>query len=416
MRTLVALMATVLALSAALGQDDPREAPLVRVEAEDSHAMHGLQVIERAEASGGRTVSYWEDPGTWLELDFDLPVAGDYLITVRYALNWPDTRRVLLLDGEEIGEVELATTGSWGDFRTLTLPVGPIQLPAGTVTLRLLNRDSLGLSLDWAAMHSPQALLADQPLGVAEREALTNTMLEALGEDATELLSHGSVELHTGATGAAWAAIGGHLLTTARDTAAPGGEVTRHSTAHHQIAVVTGAARFVAAVSDGQSLHIIVVLPEPSELALPAPVLSADGLRMVRARSNGETLHLPAGEWRHEGDYLEAGGLHITAAPAMTVGPWDDSGLAPVLRLRTVECGAGHVGAIRYSTRWGTDQPRVGLERSEDACVVRESVQRFPTLATFYGEGLFDLTIGADGAINFEDIRSGESISLREAE
>jgi hypothetical protein len=101
---------------------DGGEAPVVTVEAEDYAEISGLRVIERIEASGGLTVSYWEDPGTWLDLEFDLPVAGQYLISFRYSLNWPDTRRIVLLDGAELGEVELDTTGSWGTSRRSLSP------------------------------------------------------------------------------------------------------------------------------------------------------------------------------------------------------------------------------------------------------------------------------------------------------
>ena len=413
---LIAILTSALALSSAVAQVD---APMVIVEAEDYAEMHGLQVIQRAEASGGRTVSYWEDPGTWIDLRFDLPVAGEYLISIRYALNWADTRRVVLLGGDELGEVELQGTGSWGDFETITLPFEPLELPAGSVTLRLLNRDSRGLSLDWAAMHAPEAPLADHALSADEREEVMRRVTEAAGPETRQVLDFGEVQMHaTTAGGPAWARVGEHLLVSAR---APGSEaptILQRQTDHHQIAAMGGGQNeetLLIAITDGASLHLVALTDGTGELALPAPVIGDGGMRVVRARlSDGEDLHLPDGPWREETDYLETGGLHISAAPGMIVGPWDERGLEPELLLQTIECAGGNVGVVRFSPRWGTEKPHVGLESTEDGCVAREAMQRYPTLATFYDEGMFDLQIAADGTVAFHDLRSGESLVLRD--
>lgn len=417
MRWTLTVTILAVALPCAFAQADDPEAPLVLVEAEDYAEMHGLRVIERPEASGGLTVSYWEDPGSWLDLRFDLPVAGEYLISLRYALNWPDTRRIVLLDGEELGEVQFESTGSWGDFETITLPFGPVELPAGEVTVRLLNRDSRGFSLDWMALHAPEAPLADHPLSMEERADLRRQAVDAVGPGAEQLLHLGEVQFHAReAGGPAWALVAGHLLLTTGGPTDGQATVLRHETGHHQIALLQNGGRLLVAITDGATLHLVALADDAAQFSLPGPLLSAEGVRIVRARAHDEGLHLPAGEWSHETDYLEAGGLHISAAPAMIVRPWDEQGLAPEIGLQTVRCEAGHVAVARFATRWGTEHPGVGLETTDAGCVVRETAERHPTLATFYGEGMFDLRIAPDGKLTFDDLRSGETILLREGE
>ncbi|MGI5820275.1 MAG: hypothetical protein ACOX9R_19485 [Armatimonadota bacterium] len=112
----------------------------------------GLRVVRRDLASGGRTMSFWEDHGGWLDLRFDLPRAGEYQLRLHYALSHDSTRRVVLVNGEEVGEFELPGTGDWDTFVEATVAPGPLTLPAGEVVVRLLNRDSVGLSLDWMAL------------------------------------------------------------------------------------------------------------------------------------------------------------------------------------------------------------------------------------------------------------------------
>lgn len=128
---------------------------LLEVVAQGDPPPMGLQVVERGVASGGRAVSFWEDRGGWLDLRLDLPQAGEYSMTLRYALAADDTRRVVLIEGEEVGEFDLPGTGGWSAFVTVTAPLEPMELPAGEVVLRLLNRDSNGLCLDWLELHAP---------------------------------------------------------------------------------------------------------------------------------------------------------------------------------------------------------------------------------------------------------------------
>ncbi|MGM0494934.1 MAG: hypothetical protein ACQER1_18520, partial [Armatimonadota bacterium] len=115
-----------------------------------------VQVVDRPTASEGRAVSHWEDDGAWIDLKLDIPEAGRYLMTLRYGLAVDSTSRAVLIDGENVGEFELSSTRGWASFETVTPDLGPLSLPAGETILRLVNRDSAGLCLDWVALHGPE--------------------------------------------------------------------------------------------------------------------------------------------------------------------------------------------------------------------------------------------------------------------
>ena len=112
----------------------------------------GMRVVTREYASGGEAVSFWEDHGGWLDLEIEVPQQGDYHLALRYALTHDSTRRVVLVNGDEVGEFEVTGTGSWDIFQTATPMPEPVALPEGRIVLRLLNRDSVGLALDWVAL------------------------------------------------------------------------------------------------------------------------------------------------------------------------------------------------------------------------------------------------------------------------
>ncbi|MGC9316634.1 MAG: hypothetical protein ACP5KN_01190 [Armatimonadota bacterium] len=171
--------------------------PQIAIEAEDYVGVTGgtVRVLKREEASGGRCVSYWEEPGVAVTCRFEVAEAGEYCLTLRYACNWPDTRRRISIDGEVVPGLEgvlLPGTGSWADFSAMTV-AGPdggrarIPLGAGVHTLTLTNVDSRGLAWDRALLHGPEDLPADAPLSEEELRELA----EMLPEDVGRLLLEG---------------------------------------------------------------------------------------------------------------------------------------------------------------------------------------------------------------------------------
>ena len=150
------------------------ELPTITVEAEAYTEVTGgaVRVLSRGGASGGKHVSYWEEPGVAVTVAFEVAEAGDYCLTLKYSLNWDDTRRSIALDGEAVPGLENVTlpgTGGWDYFSAITV-AGPeggrVRLPltAGAHTLTLTNVDSRGLGWDAALLHDPALLVADAPL------------------------------------------------------------------------------------------------------------------------------------------------------------------------------------------------------------------------------------------------------------
>jgi hypothetical protein len=143
-----------------------------------------VRVLDRSEASGGRCVSYWEEPGVAVTCEFEVAEAGEYCLTLRYALNWPDTRRQVRIDGKVVSGLEdvlLRTTGFWSEFRMVTLAGDDggrarMSLQPGTHTLTVANVDSRGLAWDAAFLHDPETLMADAPLSDEELAEFANRL------------------------------------------------------------------------------------------------------------------------------------------------------------------------------------------------------------------------------------------------
>ncbi|NSW56174.1 MAG: carbohydrate-binding protein [Armatimonadetes bacterium] len=392
---------------------------LLRVEAEKWAAQGGgtVQVIERKEASGGKTVSYWEDPGPWLELAFDVPAEGEYVISLRYSLGWPDTRRELSLDGKSLGSVTLAGTGAWDAFEVATLDLPPLRLAAGRHVLRITNADSRGLSLDWVALHTREVLLADRKLSPDELAELEAAARRNVAPRQDAALKHGTVEFGFSETGqGVFAKIGDCLFATASEPETPGAQWTLHAVGQHRLGVVRGPDQGQLAfwISDGSNLFVVVKSRTKRDVALPAPVVSSDGMRTVEATTgDGERLLLSEAGIRWESNYLSMGGVHITASPGLTISSLSDGApQVPGLRLRLDQWQGMFIGAARLSTRWGTDRPSIGVGSRKDSFVVRETASRYPTLARFYGEGLFDLVFEPDGSARFTDLATGETLEI----
>jgi len=415
----VAAAACVLLLMGRGLADEPAGV-LVRGEAEVWSGQGGgsVRVLDRAQASGGKTVSYWEKPGVWLELTLDAPREAEYLLSLGYALAWPDTRRKITVDGREWGDVTLETTGSWDRFTAATTTLPPLRLAAGKHLLRFLNADSRGLSLDWTALHSRDVFVADRRLSDEEHSRLMGEL--GPGADAPDqgALELGRVRVSFRRGAPALVRLGECTLAAGGDGARAAATVRFAETARHRLALVRegGAARGTRLwITDGKSLFLAAFSGAEQDPALPGPVACRDRIRIVTARTEkGETLNFCAQGWQEQRTgRLVAGALQATASPGLRVGPWQAPGPGvPLVRLATRKWAGGWIGAARFSTRWDKDEPRVSLIVEDERAVVRESANRYPTLAAFYGEGMFDLTADKDGRLKFQDVGSGQTLTF----
>lgn len=393
-----------------LGAGSLQAAPLlIRAEAEHWSAQGGgtVKVLDNPDASGGRTVSYWEDQGVWLEVTLEIPRAGDYLLSVGYALGWPETTRQVSLNGRPLGAIKLPGTGAWTIFTAVTTSLPPLTLTPGKHTLRFYNADSVGLSLDWVALHTPEVYFADRTLNEQERQAL----LRRWAISPRQTLARGAVEVQFDGPGrAAYARIGETVLASPTPDDERLRPVTLHETRHFRLATLTGDSRQLW-ITDGRNLYLVNLSRRPGLITLPAPVLAGDRRVVIARPAQGAPVNFSTTGWPPQTTpRLELGGLHLTGAAGLQVGPWQPPGM-PELSLAGHRHGEGYLGAAKYSARWGADEPAISYEPQGNQIIIRDTARHFPTLAAFYGEKPFVVTIQAT-EMTFTDVTSGQTITL----
>ena len=390
-------------------------AGIIHVEAEQWDLIGGgtVRVLERDIASGGKTVSYWEEPGVWLEYVVNIPRADSYLLSLGYALNWPDTVRRITIDGRPIGDALLPTTGSWNDFsgRTLeTLRIPP--LTAGRHTIRFTNLDSRGLSLDWFSLHTADEFPFDRDLTETEHMALVKALFVSVVSSSSGPWRKGGVVVDFNLRPMRRMALGEYRLTA---PIAPSNRTSTTQTEKLAVFSTHAAGRLTTYLTDGKTLWMIVVSRDEAAVDLPVPFLRGHR-RLVTAVADGQrrinltNAELPLAKAKH----VVVGALHVTAAPGLHVVPGAMRGDATMgaLRLDLQAWGKLWVGTARYSLRWGQDAPTAGLEYDKNSCVIRETQRRFPTLARFYGEATFDAHISPSGNVAISDLRSDRVVRV----
>jgi len=425
MRLLVAIV-----LSCAVAYAD---LPQVIIEAEDYSAVTGgeVRVLDRPEASGGKCVSYWEEPGVALTCAFEVAEAGEYCLTLGYACNWSDTRRQVAIDGEVVPgleEVLLPGTGSWADFGALTLP-GPdggrarIPLTAGAHTLTLTNVDSRGLAWDYALLHGPEALPADAPLSDEELRELADRLPPAarrllLKGPATEDLTEGDVAVAFSRGMTQALRVGEVFFAVPREWQ---GDLQweRHRVGPIALATVRmvpeeGHALAVLVATNGTSYVVVGAGTGEHTMSgghaggLPGPLIAWRkgrpwrlALRLIEDRlTSGEIARaLPIDDLvMSVNDYMSG---TVVEGPV----PWLALGWAPTVN-GDLKVGAGKVGPALEPGDW-----TVGVEAEGEAIVIRSSVNVPPALAQFYGMPQFEVRVHPDAGMTITT-EAGETLEL----
>jgi len=425
MRLLVAIM-----LSCAVAYAD---LPRITIEAEAYVEVTGgeVRVLDRAEASGGKCVSYWEEPGVAVTCAFEVTETGEYCLTLGYACQWPDTRRQVAIDGEVVPGLEnvlLPSTGTWADFSAITLP-GPdggrarIPLTAGAHTLTLANVDSRGVAWDYALLHGPEHLPADAPLSDEELRELADRLPPAarrllLEGPAPEDLTEGDVALAFSRGMTQALRVGEVFFAVPREW---GGHLQweRHRVGPIALATVR------AVPEEGHSLVMLVATNGTSCLmvmagtgehtmsggragGLPGPLIAWRrgrpwrlALRLIEDRlASGEIARaLPIdGLVVSVNDYRSG---MVVEGPV----PWLALGWAPTVN-GDLKVGAGKVGPALEPGDW-----TVGVEAEGEAIVIRSSVNVPPALAQFYGIPQFEVRVHPDACMTIKN-EAGETLYL----
>jgi hypothetical protein len=122
------------------GYGEKTKAPFsvpAKIEAENYHAMYGIQKENTTDTGGGQNVG-WIETGDWLEYKISVETTGPYLIDYRLAsLNGGKFK--LQLDGQDIHEVVVASTGDWQNWSTLGKS---LNLSTGEHTIKLIALQS----------------------------------------------------------------------------------------------------------------------------------------------------------------------------------------------------------------------------------------------------------------------------------
>lgn len=115
-----------------------------KIEAEDYCAMLGVQTEATADQGGGENIG-WIDSGDWTEYGVNVSQATNLVVNARIASQNGGGRLELIVDGNNVGGVDVSSTGGWQSWQTLSLP---ITLSAGDHTLRM-RFPSGGFNLNW---------------------------------------------------------------------------------------------------------------------------------------------------------------------------------------------------------------------------------------------------------------------------
>lgn len=114
-------------------------------EAEDFVEMNGVQTENTSDLGKGQNVG-WIDDGDWMEYDINIPVEGNYIISVRVASEIGGGVLGVINNGNSLGNFNIPSTGGWQNWQTVK--GGEFILEAGIQRVRLLASTG-GFNLNW---------------------------------------------------------------------------------------------------------------------------------------------------------------------------------------------------------------------------------------------------------------------------
>lgn len=406
--------------------------PQIMIEAEGYTEAGGqVRVLTREGASGGKCVSYWEEPGVAVTCAFEVAEAGEYCLTLGYSLQWPDTRREVRVDGETVPGLEdvlLPGTGTWNDFSAVTLAAPNagrvrIALQPGAHTLTLTNVDSRGLAWDFAILHDPEDLLADVPLSEEELRGFA----DALPATARRLLLDGPAEGDLALGNVAVAFSGGVMqglrigdvffaqpaevdapLAWEHDTVGPVSVATIGGTPE------PGHALRGLVATDGDNLLVVMAGTGENTMSggqaggLPGPLIVWRDGRPWRLAVDATERQLASAELPQT---LALEDLVVSASGTLSaeIVPGD----VPCLSLgwAPVQAGSLKVAALRIGPARSPGDWTVSVMPDEDGVVVRPLADVTPALARFYGIPQFIVRVRPDVSMSLVT-ETGDTLEL----
>lgn len=411
-------------------------AATVRVEGERYAKVGGpskIRLVDRPDASGGKVVSYWEEQGVWIEWEFDVAAAGRCAISLRYACQWPDTRRRIEVDGrvptKACENVRFASTGAWSEHAMHTVcdergVALSLPLAAGKHTLRMTNVHSRGLAIDVILIHDTSMKFTDVALAAHEAAPLKRLMLAEPANEAVLTESEmrmGRVRATFGQAGieSLWAA--DTLFVAATNPGPPGNKPILRRTTHLAVRLQRRGAQWELCVTDGRAFFLAGASARRGEPRLPIrPRAYSDGeiLReLVVWRSENESVHpfstqasiKPSCVWR-------LGSARTTSS--VPLAPAGGSGDADAARPRTLTwVGPGRAAAVKIApAAWAEKGLEVRVESADQHDTLWSCARDYPGLAAFYEYGRFRADFrwerGTLKHCELLDLRSEERVCL----
>jgi beta-glucanase (GH16 family) len=114
-------------------------------EFEDYSSMQGIQTEGCSDFGGGLNVGYI-DENDWLEYTIDIPMTGDYVLSVRAASLSNGGTVNVSSQGTSSGELVIPVTGGWQNWQTVAGPT--LSLEQGVQQIRF-TANSAGFNLNW---------------------------------------------------------------------------------------------------------------------------------------------------------------------------------------------------------------------------------------------------------------------------
>lgn len=148
----LAFLAIMLGITSAYSQ--------LNIQAEDYAAMKGVETEGCSDVGGGINVG-WIDNSDWMEYSVSIPVDGNYRFSFRVA-GEGNGELVIASDGIDVASVNIASTGAWQSWETVSLDED-VNLLKGVHTIRLTAVKG-GFNLNWWSVLLVNPIDTDNPL------------------------------------------------------------------------------------------------------------------------------------------------------------------------------------------------------------------------------------------------------------
>ncbi|WP_336771243.1 glycoside hydrolase family 3 N-terminal domain-containing protein [Paenibacillus sp. MMO-58] len=134
-----------------------------KIEAEAFTAMSGIQTEKVSDGSDPGLDVGWTDPGDYLDYKINVPAAGVYPISVRYAVGAGTATGGKFLDGDgkAAGVLSVSNTGGYQNWQTAT--IDGVFRKAGVQTLRFQLTGG-GINLNWFEIGEKTSEVPDEPV------------------------------------------------------------------------------------------------------------------------------------------------------------------------------------------------------------------------------------------------------------